>query len=238
MTGPRGDGGLADYLELDHEFYVNCTGMRAHALLQAAATDPRLTDAPAAGFEPLADPYPPKLIRGHYLRVGIKEVPVGHRGRCFSYNYMPSAGIYQTAAGVAADLYCYPRSDAWILGGSRQEGGIDDTGAWVGERTVGPETEFPRAGAPPLAVPSAILDLNADILLRMTDGRLDLVRLAREDPTIVAPGIGYRSVRDPRPTVCVSRARRRNSGAASNMFCTIMDTAAPDSRCRGDARSI
>jgi D-amino-acid oxidase len=188
-----GDGSLAAYLALGHDFYVNCAGVGAYSLL----ADSRAVDAPTnPAFEPLVDPVPPKLIRGHYLRVNIKRVPDGPQGRFFSYNYKPTADIYRTASGAPADVYCYPRSDAWILGGSRQEGHIDAKGNWIGEETVGEEVTFPRRGAPPLTVPSAIIELNSDILLRMTDGRLDLTRLVRDDPAIAAPAIGYRFVRD------------------------------------------
>jgi hypothetical protein len=105
------------------------------------------------------------------------------------------AEIYRNAAGAPADVYCYPRSDAWILGGSRQEGRIDG-GRWVGDQTVGEEIEFRRPDGGSLAVPSAILRLNADILLRVSNGRLDLERLVRDHPIIVSPAIGYRFVRD------------------------------------------
>jgi D-amino-acid oxidase len=178
--------------------------------------DSRVADAPAdPEFEPLVDPVPPKLIRGHYLRLNIKQVPAGPSGRFFSYNYKPTADIYQTATGMSADVYCYPRSDAWILGGSRQEGQTDANGNWVGEQTVGEEIVFSRHGESPLAVPSAILTLNSDILLRMMGGRLDLGRLIRDDPAIVAPGIGYRFVRDSETdNVRIGCSRADVSGAA------------------------
>ena len=187
------DGSLSAYLALDHDFYVNCAGVEAYALI----SDPGVADAPASpDFEPLVDPFPAKLIRGHYLRLDIKQVPAGPHGRFFSYNYKPTADIYRTAAGAPADVYCYPRSDAWVLGGSRQEGRTDASGKWIGEQTIGEEIVFPRDNAPPLTVPSAILKLNSDILLRMTNGRLDIERLVHDDPAIVAPAIGYRFVRD------------------------------------------
>jgi D-amino-acid oxidase len=206
------DGSLTTYLALGHAFYVNCAGLAAYALL----ADSRVADAPAdPEFEPLVDPVPPKLIRGHYLRLNIKQVPAGPSGRFFSYNYKPTAAIYQTATGMSADVYCYPRSDAWILGGSRQEGQTDANGNWVGEQTVGEEIVFSRHGESPLAVPSAILTLNSDILLRMMGGRLDLGRLIRDDPAIVAPGIGYRFVRDSETdNVRIGCSRADVSGAA------------------------
>jgi D-amino-acid oxidase len=188
-----GDGSLSAYLGLGHDFHINCAGAAAYSLL----SDNRVADAPTATeFEPLIDPVPPKLIRGHYLRVDIKQVPAGRHGRFFSYNYKPTADIYRTASGASADVYCYPRSDAWILGGSRQEGRVDANGNWDGEQTVGKSSAFSRRDAPPLAVPSAILELNSDILQRMTGGHLNLARLVRDDPSIVAPAIGYRFVRD------------------------------------------
>jgi D-amino-acid oxidase len=188
-----GDGSLATYLALDHDYYVNCAGVAAYSLL----ADGRLADAPeGAGFEPLIDPSAPKLIRGHYLRVNIKRVPAGFAGHYFSYNYKPTADIYRTATGAPADVYCYPRSDAWILGGSRQKGQVGADGNWIGEETVGETISVARHNGPPISVPSPILTLNSDILRRMTGGDLDLAERVRDDPSIVAPAIGYRFVRD------------------------------------------
>ncbi|MGA3002607.1 MAG: FAD-dependent oxidoreductase [Acetobacteraceae bacterium] len=196
LRQPPAVDGLAPYLALGHDIFVNCTGFGAYGLLESATRDPRCTDNPMLpDFEPLIDPFPPKLIRGHYLRMDIKEILTGHRGQFLSYSYKPTTDIYRTATGLAADVYCYQRSDAWILGGSRQVGSIDDHGNWFGEQTVGGEREFARRNAPPLAVPAPIFELNADILLRLSNGRVDLERLRRNDPGIVSPGIGYRFVR-------------------------------------------
>ena len=190
-------GGLSSYLAPGHEILVNCTGLDAYGLLASAASDTRCTDDPLLpDYEPLIDPFPPKLVRGHYLRMDIKEILTDQRGRLLSYNYKPTADIHQTSGGLAADVYCYQRSDAWVLGGSRQVGRIDEGGSWSGEQTRGAEMEFARHNAPPLAVPAAIFRLNADILLRLSNGRVDLERLVRDDPGIVSPGIGYRFVRD------------------------------------------
>jgi D-amino-acid oxidase len=188
---------LPAYLELDHDVYVNCTGMGTYWLLATSDRDARLTDQPGdPDFETLIDPVPAKLIRGHYLRVAIRAILTGERGRFFSYNYKPLAEIYRTSRGLPADVYCYPRSDSWILGGSRQEGHLDGDGHWVGEETIGEEIEFSRADAASLAIPAPVLRLNSDILSRLTDGGLDLERLIRDDPSAVAPGFGYRFVRD------------------------------------------
>jgi D-amino-acid oxidase len=192
---PPAVAGLPRYLALDHEVFVNCTGFGTSALLASAGPqcidDPMLPD-----FEPLLDPYPGKLVRGHYLRMDIKEILASHRGRLFSYNYKPTADIHRTGSGMAADVYCYQRSDAWVLGGSRQLGSIDERGNWIGEQTIGAELEFACPDAPSLAVPAAIFRLNAEILLRISNGRIDLYRLVRDAPDIVSPGIGYRFLRD------------------------------------------
>jgi D-amino-acid oxidase len=195
VPSPAADG-LASYLALDHDIFVNCTGIGATALLASAAGDTRCTDHPSLpDYEPLIDRFPPKLIRGHYLRLDIKEILTGNRRQLFSYSYKPPAEVYPTASGLLADVYCYQRSDAWLLGGSRQTGSLDAGGNWIGEQTSGPEVEFRRPDGPPIAVPAAIFRVNADILLRMSNGRVDLERLVRDDPGIVFPGIGYRFVR-------------------------------------------
>lgn len=214
LRHPSADHRLAAILALDHDVFVNCTGSASPGLLASVAGDARCIDDPMLpDFEPLVDPYPGKLVRGHYLRVDIKDILTDHLGRLFSYNYKPTADIYRTATGVAADVYCYQRSDAWILGGSRQAGSIDSHGNWIGERTVVDEMEFVRPDAVPLAVPAAIFRLNADILRRISNGRLDLERLVRNDPDVVSPGIGYRFVRDSEyDNVRVSGSRVRFAG--------------------------
>ncbi len=197
LADAPGGAALGDYLALGHNVYINCTGIGAHGFTGSADKDARIDDDPdGINFEPLSDPFPPKLISGHYLRVDIKEVLTGHRGQFFSYNYKPKAAVYSTAAGLPADVYCYPRSDAWIIGGSRQEGRLEADGNWIGEQTVGDEIAFPGQDGSPLAVPAPILTLNADLLRRMTNGRLDLQKLIHDDPSLVSPGIGYRFVRD------------------------------------------
>jgi D-amino-acid oxidase len=215
---PPGDGRLAAYFGQGHDVCVNCTGADAHAFLAEAAADPAVAEGPAEAGA-LADPVPPKLIRGHYLLIDLNRVPLGQHGSFFSYNYKPAPSVYRTAAGVAADVYCYPRSDAWLLGGSRQEGTVDSDGNWAGETTVGPEQVFARAAAPPLAVPAAILDLNAEILHRMTNGALDLHRLVHDDPAIAVPGVGYRFVRDsPVDNVRLGRSRVSFAGSPKDVL--------------------
>jgi D-amino-acid oxidase len=210
---------LRAYLALNYDFYVNCTGQHAAAFLQDALLDLPgnldVSDAPGnlkgqpIAFEPLVDPFPPKLIRGHYLRVDIKRILTGERKRFFSYNYKPIPAIYSTQSGAPADVYCYPRSDAWILGGSRQQGTYVGS-EWHWEETVGEEIAFPcdQPGVTQLPVPAPIFELNADLLKEITEDRLDLRQLYNADPSLILAGIGYRFVRDaPGDSVRVTASR-------------------------------
>jgi D-amino-acid oxidase len=211
---------LRAYLALNYDFYINCTGQHAAGFLEDTLLDPHdnleVHDAPgklegqSVVFEPLLDPFPPKLIRGHYLRVDIKRILTGERKRFFSYNYKPIPDVYRTQSGAPADVYCYPRSDAWILGGSRQEGTCVD-GEWKWEETIGKEIAFPcdQPGGTDLLVPAPIFDLNADLLIQITeDPPLDLRELRRTDPSLILAGVGYRFVRDaPDDSVRVTASR-------------------------------
>jgi len=210
---------LRSYLALNYDFYVNCTGQQAGDFLADALPDLssnlEVDDAPDASvgepvsFEPLLDPFPPKLIRGHYLRVDIKRILTGDRERFFSYNYKPVPAIYRTQSGAPADVYCYPRSDAWILGGSRQEGTYSD-GQWEWEQTVGEEIAFPcdQRGRTELRVPAPVFELNADLLKHITKENFDLRELRDGDPSLILAGVGYRFVRDaPKDSVRVSASR-------------------------------
>ncbi len=218
---------LRSYLALNYDFYINCTGQHATTFLENTLLDssdeltvidaPGTLDAQPMTFEPLLDTSPPKLIRGHYLRVDIKRILTGENGRFFSYNYKPIPEIYQTHSGEPADVYCYPRSDAWILGGSRQEGTYVNA-KWHWEETVGDEIAFPcdQAGGD-LPVPAPIFELNADLLFGITERKLDLRKLLKADRSLILAGMGYRFVRDaPGDSVRVTASRlevgSRNAG--------------------------
>jgi D-amino-acid oxidase len=203
-----GDATVADFLDLNYPYYVNCTGAGAPEFLIPGQSE---QCEEGAGFEPLWDGDRGHFIRGHYLRVDFKEIITLNK-RFFSYNYKPTPDIYRTASGDPADVYCYPRSDAWILGGSRQAGevvdgqwrAIDEAGSYLDDAAFGHSDPFRVAYSDPPAyvdIPRPILDLNADLLFNITGGRLDLKTLVREKSrdetsTIVEPGIGYRFVRN------------------------------------------
>jgi D-amino-acid oxidase len=134
-------------------------------------------------------------IRGHYLQVDIKKLYTTDRGKIFSYNYTPSAEVYRHGDGAPADVYCYPRSDSWILGGSRQpcEATIGSSEIFTSEGRTGDDTElFPGVGNRPVAVPRAIFELNDQLLEGLTLRRLSLRSLRADRPDAFLGGIGLR----------------------------------------------
>ncbi len=195
MTSPEPSWrSIAEYLKLDYQYYVNCTGHGAAELLGGNdAFD--IDDRPSLPeYEPLNDKHEPRFLRGHYLRVDIKQPFTDARGRFFSYNYTPTAEVYSTATGGPADVYCYPRSDCWLLGGSRQvqDGPLDSSGAWAGEETVSRQETFTNCDGKQIKLPEAIFSLNDELLERMTQGRLSLRQLRSNRPDAISPGIGFR----------------------------------------------
>lgn len=195
MTSPEPSWrSIAEYLKLDYQYYVNCTGHGAAELLGGnGAFD--IDDRPSLPeYEPLNDKHEPRFLRGHYLRVDIKQPFTDARGRFFSYNYTPTAEVYSTATGDPADVYCYPRSDCWLLGGSRQvqDGPLDPSGAWAGEEAVSRQETFTNCDGKQIKLPEAIFSLNDELLERMTQGKLSLRRLRSNRPDAISPGIGFR----------------------------------------------
>jgi D-amino-acid oxidase len=141
-----------------------------------------------------------KIIRGHMIKVGIHEVPRDERDQYFSYNYKPKKEIYsrkyKNEKGVEveepADVYFYPRSDGWLLGGSRQEGKPDiDKGidGWkrTDEQISG--AVFKKSNWE-TEVPESIWTLNRELLLDITG-----VDIADEKYRSFAY-VGYRFARD------------------------------------------
>ena len=130
------------------------------------------------------DPVPCKVIRGHLVHADIRKFPRTPNGLTSSYNYTPPPEVYGQANGQSSDVYCYPRLDCWILGGSRQEGEPNIGGEWLGEETVGETTTIGGVD-----VPKPIIDVNADILQQLTG--VDIRKATK------SVNIGYRFSRDP-----------------------------------------
>lgn len=209
-----GQGGLSDYLSLDYQFYINCLGHSAISFLEDASMQGM--DAPGDGMhEPLADPFEAKFIKGHYLRLETRHPSITDQsGRFVSYNYTPLPQVYRHTSGLAADVYCYPRSDAWILGGSRQEvdGVVNLEEPWEKDSTSLAQDEtqmmFASKDGRGLAIPRAIFDVNADILLGLSEGSLDLRKIIVDRPESLTAGVGYRFVRSS-PTESIRLASSR-----------------------------
>lgn len=151
--------GLAD---LPEDAFVNALGVGG----------PRL-------FE---DDRPHSVLRGTLVHVSPPG-PVLHEGEMVSYNYRPSPEAYPTPDGTPGGLYVYPRSDAWLLGGSKRPGTLDGDDQWSG---------------PPLAcdtmrvsgreIPAPIVRENASILQELLD--VDVTRHPMQST------VGYRFARD------------------------------------------
>lgn len=186
---------LSNYLARDHEIYVVCAGYASGGLLEDAIGSGRYADRPLEGvFEPVADPFGVKFIRGHYLSLDVRATLHDRDARPFSYNYTPTSEIYPTSGGSAGDVYCYPRTIGWLLGGSRQVGRVDERGEWSGETSACEEIAFEGAEGTVL-VPAPIFDLNRD-LLASTGTDIALGRLRQATPSRIRAGIGFRFVRD------------------------------------------
>lgn len=126
-----------------------------------------------------------------------------------SYNYTPDAAVYATARGSAAGVYAYPRSDVWVLGGTKQKGRLDDTGRWHGEPIAGETIALPQVdGTGSIEVPRPVLSLNRDLLadwtgIDITHGRLRATFGYRYARDLDGEGVrmGLRESPDGRPLV-------------------------------------
>jgi D-amino-acid oxidase len=205
------DGRLLNYLRVGHRVLVNCTGLRTFELLKPESLE-LIEDAPdSAQFEPLVDPWSPTITRGHYVRVAVGAPLIDDRGRTLSYNYTPTPEVYQAQDDQAGDVYCYPRSDAWILGGSRQLQMRDGTGeTWEGEEFDNGVETFGRPDGARISVPRPIVSLNAEIIEQLSRGSISLDQLRRVTPQAFSAGIGYRFERShPEESVRLACSRVR-----------------------------
>jgi len=150
--------GADDLAALDADVLVNCAGFGSVDLFA------------------LGDSY--ILRRGVWVRW---KCAARRLKQPVSYNYTPSQDVYSTPNGAPADVYCYPRSDGLLLGGTRLEGRLDALGHWQGEEHVGGVAQIGG-----VRVPKPVLELN-EAILRNMDPALPPM-LARE----LVAGVGYR----------------------------------------------
>lgn len=99
------------------------------------------------------------IYRGHLIQIPDAPLLTAPDGKTVSYNFTPGADIYQTQNGVMQDVYCYPRHDGWVFGGSRQQGHVDKKGNWNGDSHTSPTQSING-----LEVPAQILKLNQEII--------------------------------------------------------------------------
>jgi len=157
---------IEEILELKGEFKacVLCLGARARSVLE--------------GEQEFA-----QIHRGHYIKLKTQNVPrmKNLKGKFeesfFSYNYTPKPEAYpkNIEKTEAADCYFYPRSDGWVLGGSRQLGKVkikNNKVYWEGVQTYSEKILIPGHGkirSPEqiqmVETPAPILNLNAEIIL-------------------------------------------------------------------------
>lgn len=78
------------------------------------------------------------IYRGHILHVMQAPELINPNGQRVSYNFTPGADLYKSELGTPQDIYCYPRSDGWIWGGTRQKGTFDTVYHWKGEKNTDP----------------------------------------------------------------------------------------------------
>lgn len=153
-----------DITEFSADVIINCSGTGAPALFDDPS-DQQL------------------LVRGHLLVKADAPIITNSDNEIISYNYTPKASVYSDAQGNACDVYCYPRKDGWVLGGSRQLGQLGQA-EW--DQITGSNYQIDD-----ISFPKQIIDLN-DEILNTTYGE----SLSISDD--LEPSVGYRYIRNPK----------------------------------------
>lgn len=127
--------------------------------LEALESDIIINCAEIGGPVLTGEEFDPVLYKGHLLHIPDAPKLVDTDGNTVSYNFTPGHNIYASESGIQQDVYCYPRKDGWILGGSRLKGTINKQGEWRGENVLPP---FFESGSE--KYPEQIISLNSDII--------------------------------------------------------------------------
>lgn len=165
---------------------VEITSARLDSLEQTPAADLTVVCA-GLGSPPLVgDDRPQRLLRGHLIHLDPPAVawPGGART---SFHYLPDPAVFCQPDGSPGELYFYPRSDVWILGGTRQPVRRNTEGNLVVEGEVGPVRSIGG-----VEVPAVVYDLHRELLAAWLGVDID-----RANPRVV---VGLRYARDPTGT--------------------------------------
>ncbi len=112
---------LNSYVSINEDIIINCSGLGS-ALLKEEDSKPL-------------------ILKGHLLKVSNTVDLKSPSGNTVSYNFSPGSDIYADSFKTPFDVYCYPRKNDWVLGGSRFKGTLDKKGDWVSEDEL--SHEFP-----------------------------------------------------------------------------------------------
>ena len=138
------------------------------------------------------DPIEEQLImRGHLLHKPGADLIKNNQNEIISYNYTPRASVYADQQGEACDVYCYPRKDGWVLGGSRQAGQLSQQ-QWL------KNSEIDYYEVNDILFPKPIIDLNNEILYH-TYG------LSLEYSEELNPSVGFRYIRSTNNGLCLEQ---------------------------------
>lgn len=100
-----------------------------------------------------------KAVKGHLIHSNC-SIPRSRQENTFSYHYEPDLDMEHPG------VYCFPRNDRVIFGGSHLKGTPEVGGKWNGEKEQCVEIQGKR-------VPERMLEINSEFLRQLTGERLD-----------------------------------------------------------------
>jgi len=166
---------LDEFLNLEGDILINCMGRGA---MEFFPEDKKNT----------------KILQGHLVRANIFQVPHDKNNQYFSYNYLPKIDVYhgtnKKGEKTPADVYFYPRSDGWVLGGSSLEGYPAVGEGWRPEDEQISVDSFKKPEWD-IAIPKPIWTLNRELIKEITGVDIDDAKYSS------FPYFGYRFVRSP-----------------------------------------
>lgn len=176
-----------NYISLLYNFYRQAGG----SLIQKKLTEDTIAKLPDEivinclgfwGSKLFNDPEPLRVVRGHLIHIADAPLLKMFDGTIPSYNYTPDKTVYANPDGSATDVYFYPRSNGWIIGGSRQKKVLNKN-----ERWTQPESDN-TITINGVKLPRQIYELNREIIRETYETDIDKF-------SSLHPKIGYRYVR-------------------------------------------
>lgn len=152
------------YFEALNDMFENLGGEYVHAKVDLnsfeSIPEKIIINCTGIGSSKISTEKESLVLAGTLIKVLEQPLLKNDADETVSYNFSPGKEVYCNGNNEALDVYCYPRKDGWILGGSRLVVQKNENGSWEIEKLKTALIEVDGS-----LIPHQIMSLNKEIIV-------------------------------------------------------------------------